>query len=419
MNSLDLDSLKQRWQQRDSGVSEALKLDAHALRTLLAARTRSAFARHQVWLTATAVFATALLAALLAFMLLVRHDPLYLLAGAPLLLLAGMSWAQTVAEWRRCQRLDLSAPVSVVRAELELLRARRLRLARWILWSSFLLWLPLVAVVVRGLLGGDLLRQLHPSVVWANLGLGVIVLLLGTSISARLARRPGGSLVLKRLEDDSAGGSLSALREHFEAQQVGADPLAPSPAVAALRRLQHGLYWRIWVHAGLMLLNSLYLLRYGGLASALLPGIVLQLLLVALMVSAIVQRRLLVRVLADGGGGAADAPLLQDMLKLREVITRAAGIASPLLAVMLLQVALHALGWVHAHMLPMGLGLLLLALVSMLVLWRQRQTHSRSVLRLGEVLVLGALRATRRAVGAWTAGIPERRGDSPGDSSPR
>lgn len=396
MKPLDLDVLKQRWQARDSAVASALKLEQQPLQHLLAGRTRSAFRRHSRWLLLTLCLSSLLLLGLLAFMASV-HDPLYQLAAAPLLLLSGWSWLQGMDEARRWRRLDLSAPVLQVRAELDLLRRRRLRLGRWILFSSFLLWLPLLAVLLRAL-GGDLLRQLPPSVLWANLGLGLLVLLLGPLLARRVDRRYRHSRVFQRLLDDSAGGSLSAVRQRFEAQQR-AEP-AQAALEPALRRLQHALFWRICAHALLMLLNSAYLIRHGGAASGLWPGIVLQLLLVGLMVGAIVQRRLLVRVLADGDSGSADSStLLQELLAMRTSLTRAAGVASPLALVVVVQVLLHACGWIGSALLqPLGLGLLGLALLAMLLLWSCR-AHP-AVLRIGDLLGLQALRATRRALQA-------------------
>ncbi len=174
MNGLDLDALRAGWNHSQRQLDASLTLDAQTLRAALSQRTGAAFRRHRGWLLASVITTAVTFGALLTFIVLHIDDSIYLLLATPLAMLALAELIVDWRQWRALSQLDLSAPVMQVQAVLDQLRGRILRLAKWVMLTSVLLWLPLLLVLVKGLTGFDLLDHLHPSVLYVNLLIGVL-----------------------------------------------------------------------------------------------------------------------------------------------------------------------------------------------------------------------------------------------------
>ncbi|KFN42568.1 hypothetical protein [Arenimonas oryziterrae] len=365
MTGLDLDALRGRWAASQRKQDEQLTLDVAAVRAALAGRTTAAFRRHSRWLLAGLVAGSACLALLLAFVVSHRHDAVYLLASLPLLALVLAELVVDVRQWRDIAQLDLSAPVLQVRARLDAVRTRRLAMTRWILLTSVGLWLPAIAVTLKGLFGADLLRGLHPSVVWVNLAVGLLFIPIAWAIarwiSRRYATRPGYESFL----DDAAGRSWSQARHAFDANQRFEDTLEaggaelalhktrthaalPAELASPLRALKRRLQLAVAVFSVLLLANGLFNALHGGDAAVLVPSISLHLVWVINMVAACVHLARVARL----DFAASDAVLREQLLalaSLRARVGRAMLAASPVLGLLLAQVLVEAVA--HTNLL--------------------------------------------------------------------
>lgn len=416
MNGLDLDALRAGWSSHQQQLDASLTLNAQTLRAALRQRTGAAFRRHRKWLLASIIGATLTLAALLTFIVLHRDDSIYRLLATPLALLALAELIVDLRQWRALSSLDLCAPVLQVQAVLDRLRGRALRLARWVLLSSVLLWLPLLLVLVKGLSGVDLLDHLHPSVIYVNLLVGVLFVPLALLVmrwaNARFAQRPG----YQRFLDDVAGGSFGQVRQRFDAQREfehavdsgdlrfaladRGDPALLAAIEAPMRTLRRRLTLALIVYVGLLLATGAFNAVNGGLPQFLIPALLLHFSWLGHLVLAIVQRARLARWRVDDGSISGLRRLLQSMLGLRQRCEYLTLAATPVLLVAALQVLTRAVTGENmlARLAPLSMTLLALSTIAacMWLALRLRAPLGRSLSAAADAISLGTGVAARR-----------------------
>ena len=429
MNGLDLDMLKTRWAAQSRELDGQLELDVDAVRRSLTAHTATALNRQKRSRLRALFFGAAAVVALAAFMIAQRHELAYVLLALPL---AGLGLAQFVVdlrEWLRLQQLDFGMPLLQLRAEYDVLRARRVQMARCIALLSVLLWLPLVLVVVKALAGVDLLQRLPFSVVASNIALGLVAIPVLEGIFRWFARRKPQSATVRRFVDETAGRDWQRASDGLDQQlaferQLG--ELGPSAALhqrsaevlpAPLDQARRRLRWRI--DAGLALITLLVLCsggfnaRHGGQLSALLPGIFLHLCGIGWLIGSVWHHDVLARPRTSLQAWAAR---LAGVSRGRGVLLQSYVVATPLLVLALLQVLGLGLGAVDLSRtlgLAVWLGLGTLALLAMALLWRRWRRQGSSFAGAAvEALSLGSLsrsRALAAAVGADEATAPAQR----------
>jgi len=350
-NDLDLDALRGRWNESQQPVTAALTLDRAALAKALAGRTTRAFRRHSQWLLPQILIAAAAFIGLLWFTLNHWQDPIYLLAGGALAVIAAAELIVDAWQWRVLSMLDFSQPALTVQATLERLRARRLAVTQWIMLTSVLLWLPAIAVLLKALTGIDLLRRLDSSVVLINLLIGVLFIPLAILIWRVALRRFVGETGMQRFLDEAVGMSWTRAQSEWQRQlrseqalDEGIDPLAPLPAplAAALRGLRLRLLLGCMVCGALILSIGTFNATHGGQWQFLVPGIFLNLLCVSQLVLRILQRLQLKRI--DGGMSAQQRQrYLEDAAAMGDKVAKVTLIVSPLLLLLLAQVLAKAM----------------------------------------------------------------------------
>lgn len=419
MNTLDLDALKQRWSAQSRVIDANLDLDIEAVRRRLTAQTATALVRQRQRRVRALGFGAAALAALVAFMIGQRTDLSYLLLTLPFVLLVLAQGSVDFREWQTLRRLDLGMALTQLRAEYEVLRARRLAMARVIAQLSVLLWLPLVVIVVKVLAGVDLLSRLPLSVTAVNVALGIALVPLFSFVVRALVRRYPDSAALRRFGDESAGMDWLRTRDQLDRQLDFERDLADDSRDAvkrqkttmfspALEQARVAARWRagigIAVISLVILLSGAFNARHGGEATALIPGIFQHLLAVGWLIGAILQFDALAR--PDDGGPAPWHVRVRRATQRRGVLLQAYVVAMPLLALTLLQTLTLAfaavdlwqmLGW------SVWLGLGTSALIAMALLWRQWQRRREGfAAQLIDLLSLGALSRARQALALST-----------------
>ncbi len=397
---MDLDAMRGRWQDANRRADAALQLDIEATRAALAARTHQAFRRNSGWLMAALPLGGAALLALLVFFLRHLGDWPYALMSGALLAVVGAQFIVDLRQWYALSQLDLGAPLLQVRAVLDTLRTRRLRMAKWIALTAVLLWWPVLLVTLKALTGVDVLPKVPASVVWVNFALGLACIPLGMALAAWLSQRYAGSRGFQRFLLEAAGRSWQqaedafAASEHFEAAVANeswtpdADPIElPAALAGPVRALRRRLNAGIALYSMLMLATGMFNAMHGGEAAFLVAGIAVHLLWLSQLVGSIVHRRATMRpaagVLLSAWREGLDGVLAGRL--------RAARIVAVLLP-LLLAPALHlltglALEWMVAAA----------VLASALLAWRR--AHSAGFAAgFADALALGALAATRRCL---------------------
>lgn len=414
----DLDQLRQRWQAAHQAALPQLALDLPRLRQQLLQRSQLAFARHRRWLLVGLCAQLLVCGWLGQFALQHAADAVYRFLALPLLGLALAQLLVSLRQWQQLRRLDLSAPVSQVRATLEGLRALQLRLTRWIALSSVWLWMPLLLVLCKSVLEVDLLDYLHPSVVYVNLGLGLAWWLAGEALLRTLARRWQDQPWLRRWLLTLTARSWQQAEQQYDAQAAlddaqDEDALAlamareqrraalPPQLAAPLQRLRRRLLAAITFWSLCLLAIGLYNASVGGIPSLLIPGVLLNGWLVAQLVASIVHRQRLS--LLDPGDPALGETLAAWAASQLRVASVSLALL-PLAALLLLQVLGQLLGGHDlALALPWPLQALLAALVVGASAWLLRPPAQRRLAQPARALlwgVAGLSEALRAALSA-------------------
>ncbi|MFI4978183.1 MAG: hypothetical protein ACHQC8_05870 [Solirubrobacterales bacterium] len=207
---MELDDLKNRWEEQDAKLNASLKLNAQLLFASGLAKTESALGRLSRLLVAGLVLNFVAAVWLGSFNWVHAGELRFLVPGVVLhlgaiaLLLAGIR--QLVA----LKRIDLAEPVVTTQGKLESLRVERLRAVKWTLLLSPLAWVALLIVVLKGLFDVNAYSILDGRWLGANVLFGVLVLVSAILVSRRYADRMGQSILARRFMRDLTGQNLAA-----------------------------------------------------------------------------------------------------------------------------------------------------------------------------------------------------------------
>ena len=213
---MELDDLKNRWEEQDTKLNAGQRLNAHLLLASGLAKMETALGRLSRLLLAGLVLDFVATVWLGSFNWMHAGEPRFLVPGAALhigaiaLLLAGVR--QLVA----LKRIDLGEPVVTTQRKLESLRVERLRAVKWTLLLAPLAWVPLLTVTLKGFFELDAYSIFDPRWLAANTLFGVLVLAAAILVSRRYADRMGRSPLARRFMRDLAGYNLAAAQSQLD-----------------------------------------------------------------------------------------------------------------------------------------------------------------------------------------------------------
>jgi hypothetical protein len=173
---MELDEMRAAWQAESRRAEGAVRVNPRALRAQGLRRASGSLTRLSRLLEAEMVLHTLLLLWLGGFLADHWRRPDFLVPGA-VLHLSVIALAASLA-WQRLwiAGTDLDAPVVHVQQRLRRLQLHRSRAVRWVFAAAPLLWVPLLVVGLKGVLGLDAYAVLAPAWLAANVLLGVAVL---------------------------------------------------------------------------------------------------------------------------------------------------------------------------------------------------------------------------------------------------
>ncbi len=234
---MNLDDLKNRLAEQNAKLDQILHLNATAVREVQLKKTKSSLR----WLVMGVVVELALAIVAVVWLgdFISGHlrEPKFLLP-ALLIDICGIALVGAcIRQLVLVGNLNYSLPVVAVQKELGKLRILRIRTTKWTIVLSFVLWSPVIVVLLEGLLGVDLWRILGAIqaqngnfVAWivGNVLVGLAVALVMIWLWNRYANRVNPPRAIRSLMDDFAGRSLTrALSSldsivQFEAEPQGA-----------------------------------------------------------------------------------------------------------------------------------------------------------------------------------------------------
>lgn len=223
---MELDALKQSWQDHDRKLDANLRLNTVRLYNVTLGKAGTALRRLSRLLKVGLFFDALILVGLGSFMADHVTEPRFLVPALALhlfvLLLAIDGGRQVVA----IGSLDIGQPIVEIQKRMESLRLQRLRALRLVLLFSPLIWIPMLIVALKGLLGVDAYAIFDHGWLAANVLFGLAVIPLAVWLSRRYADRMQRSPMVQRLLRDLAGYNLNAATaylgtlERFEREEA-------------------------------------------------------------------------------------------------------------------------------------------------------------------------------------------------------
>lgn len=207
---MEIEDLKRSWDDQNRKLDASLRLNTTLLRESALGKASTATARLSWLLMAEILFDLVLCLLLGSFNADHVTEPRFLVPGIVLHLFAIGSMALGIHQWLALKRIDYGAPVLEIQKRLGELRFQRVRATKLILLSVLLLWIPLLVVGLKGLLGVDAYAIFSGAWLAANVALGVAVIPLAVWISKRYADRMERSPLVQRLMRDLAGYNVNA-----------------------------------------------------------------------------------------------------------------------------------------------------------------------------------------------------------------
>lgn len=203
---MNIDELKEQWSTYDRRLHDAIRLNETRVRMIdVRGSLFGVF-----WAGAGGLAVNGVAVMILGdFMAGHLNEPEFWI---PALFLNGFVVAHiafAVRQLLALQALNYSDPVVTIQRKLAALRLVRVRIVKWSLWLSPLLWTPLLIVGFEGILGLNVYEVLPARYLAANLGFGLAFLAMMVWLARRFEGRFKDSPRLETLMDYLAGRSLT------------------------------------------------------------------------------------------------------------------------------------------------------------------------------------------------------------------
>ncbi|HYR30209.1 MAG TPA: hypothetical protein VEU30_17210 [Thermoanaerobaculia bacterium] len=208
MTTMELDDFKGNW--NDGG---AIRVNPRAAHAHALVRTEDSLRRQWRGVVFELILDALALLAIGSFLGDHFSEPRYLIPAAVLHLAVILLAIPLGRQLVLLRGIDYTRPVVEIQRQVELVRIEEIRATKWTLLISPLLWVPLLIVALKGLLGIDVWAIFDLGWILANVLFGVafIPLMLWASRTVK-----AGSPRMQRWMDSLAGRSLRAARLSLE-----------------------------------------------------------------------------------------------------------------------------------------------------------------------------------------------------------
>ncbi len=212
---MHLDEWKEAWAAHGAMLQRSLEIDARLLRETLLRRARFALVPCVLWWALEIALGGVVQFGVVAVLAAHLAEARYLVfAGALALFVPGLI-ALTAHSLLKVLQLDYAAPVTALQREVEHIRRAEYRALKWSLLGGVLLWLPAALVLFEAVTGVAALARVDLAWLVANLGFGVVVLVVGQVWSRRHVERPDLRPWARRLLAVISGRSLQVVAGHL------------------------------------------------------------------------------------------------------------------------------------------------------------------------------------------------------------
>lgn len=206
---MNLDTLKEQWGTYDKQLEKSEALNLSPLQQSGLRMTRSTLSGLSLGVVAELLMGIVVVILLGLFIGNHLSQPAFLLPALALQLFALFQLVFALHQLVTINRLDYSQPILTSQKRLATLRIQRIRVTMWTFLLSPLLWVPLLIVMLKGLLGVNTYTTFNTAWLVSNLLFGLAVIPIMLWVCKRFAHYWQNSPLTQRLMDDIAGRNLS------------------------------------------------------------------------------------------------------------------------------------------------------------------------------------------------------------------
>jgi hypothetical protein len=213
---MDMDELRTKWAEQDRKIETGLRINRHLLRVTYLDKAQSALQRLALGMGVEAMIDLPLLIWLGSFTYEHRNQMPFFLPGLGLYLFALATLLVLIRQIAFALTIDHGGPVTQMQKQVTTLRVARIRLTQAFFLTAPLLWVPLLIVALKGLLGLDAYQLFGPTYLWANVAFGVAFIPFGLWAAKTFAERLGHLPFVQGILRDLAGHSLTQASGYLE-----------------------------------------------------------------------------------------------------------------------------------------------------------------------------------------------------------
>jgi hypothetical protein len=207
---MELDELKEKWEEYDRKLEVNLRLNRRLLRDSYTARARFALWRLAGMLALGSIPILAVIVALGRFIAANWDAPRFVAPAMVLDIMAITALATLIAQIVLALGMDYSQPIAVLQKRLEILRKLRIRYVQAIFLTMTLTWDPIFIVVMKAALGVDVYRTFDTAWLVGNVAVGFAILAVGYWLARHFGPRFTSSAFGRQFLRDLAGYNLNA-----------------------------------------------------------------------------------------------------------------------------------------------------------------------------------------------------------------
>ncbi|MCU0490493.1 MAG: hypothetical protein MUD01_02700 [Chloroflexaceae bacterium] len=186
---MEFDMLKAQWQAYDQKLTESLRLNRRLLRDKLVAKVDSALQRHERGLWLELGFDVVLLLLLGSFISDTWGEWRFVLPALVWHIFIIISMVVTIRELVTLREIDYNGPVATLQKRVEQVRLLHAWVNKWTWTLLPVLWVPILIIGMRWLLGLDAYAVLGTPTLLANLAFGLVLIPVIVVASRTLAGR--------------------------------------------------------------------------------------------------------------------------------------------------------------------------------------------------------------------------------------
>jgi hypothetical protein len=199
---MELDDFKQAWKT----LEKSLAINERLLRETMLGKARRALAPFVIARAIESVLGVIVTALVMRVLVAHASELRYVYVVGPVAVFAIAMTASCIYLLARSANVDYRGPVAQLQRDVTRLAVTEFHATKWAILGGTLLWLPILLTLFEAVTGVAAIARVDLGYLWANLGVGVVVLVVGHALANRFQGR---------IADVIGGRSLRRARQYL------------------------------------------------------------------------------------------------------------------------------------------------------------------------------------------------------------